>query len=565
MLSANDILHLLLALGLLLGCGRALGELVRRLGQPPVLGELLAGIVLGPTVLGHLAPDVTAALFPPTGPIASAMGGISTIAIVLFLLVAGMEVDLSTMFRQGRNALGVGIASVFVPFVLGLGLALLLPGDLGRGAHAEPLTFALFVATALSISALPMIARTLMDLNLYRSDLGMLIVATAIFNDLVGWVVFALVISLMPGTETHRFPIGMTVLLTLAFAAVMLTVVRWIIHRILPWLQAHLSWPGGVLGFALTGTLFSAALTEWIGVHAIFGAFLFGVALGDSQHLRERTRSTIEQFVSFVFAPLFFAAIGLRVNFVQDFDWLLVGVVLVVSCVGKIFPSAFAARKAGMPLRQAYAVGAGLNSRGVMEIILGVLALQVGLIDGRMFVALVVMALVTSAMAGPLIQKLLRREKARRFTDFVGARSFIAELKALTREDAIRELAAVSGAEGVPLEKIAEQVIEREKVTATGIGRGIALPHARIEGLKAPQVALGISRAGLDFDSPDGEPTRLVALVLTPAEDMNSALELYRQIVGAFNDGAVREAVLKVKTYTELLAVLASLSRPAGH
>lgn len=558
-LSPDEIVQLFLAVAALLAMGRALGELVRKLGQPSVLGEMLAGIVLGPTVLGALAPDAMHYLFPATGSVPIALDALTTVAISLFLLVAGMEVDLSTMFRQGRVAIGVGVGSTLLPFALGF-IVFYFGAANGQPDHSSNLIFALFMATALSISALPVIAKTLLDLGMYRSDIGMLIVAVAIFNDLVGWIIFALVLSMMGGGHGHRFEVGETALLTLGFAAVMLTLGRWLINAVLPWLQAHLSWPGGVLGFALTITLAGAAFTEWIGVHAIFGAFLVGVALGDSQHLRERTRTTIDQFVSFVFAPLFFASIGLRVNFVADFDWVLVAVVFLLACAGKIIGSGVAARLFGMPLRQSWAVGFGLNARGAMEIILGLLALQAGLIDNRMFVALVVMALGTSMLAGPVMQRLLQRKKSRRFTALVGAGSFIPELRASDRFKAILELVPVSGAKGVDLAKAADAVIERERLIPTGLGNGIALPHARIKGLASPQIAMGISKQGIDFDSPDGEPAHIICVILTPEDDQNTALELYRDILTTFKDKAFREKTLQVKSYTELLALLASVT-----
>ena len=556
-LSPDQIVRLLLAVAALLATGRILGELVRKFGQPSVLGEMLAGIVLGPTVLGAFAPDAMEFLFPMKGNVPVALDALTTVAISLFLLVAGMEVDLSMMFRQGRVAVCVGLGSMLVPFALGFGVFYAGPAMAGID-NERALVFAMFMATALSISALPVIAKTLLDLGMYRSDIGMLIVAVAIFNDLVGWIVFALVLSMMPGQQVHRFEVGETVLLTLGFALVMLTLGRWLIHKSLPFLQAHLSWPGGVLGFALSITLVGAAFTEWIGVHAIFGAFLVGVALGDSQHLRERTRTTIDQFVSFVFAPLFFASIGLRVNFVADFDWQLVLVVFALACAGKILGSGISAKLMGMPARQSWAVGFGLNARGAMEIILGLLALNAGLIDNRMFVALVVMALGTSMLAGPAMQWLLQLKKPRRFTAYVGARSFIAELKATDRFKAILELVPVSGAVGLDFNKISDAVFERERVIPTGLGNGIALPHARIKGLAAPQVAMGLSRQGIDFDSPDGELAHIILVILTPEEDQTTALALYRDILSTFKDKAFREKVMRVKSYTELLALMAS-------
>ena len=202
-LSPDSITVMLLALGILLGTARLLGELAQRLHQPAVVGEMLAGILLGPTVLGNLLPGLSEVLFPSQGVSHVALDAIATLAVVLFLLVAGIEVDLSTVWRQGKVGFKVGIASMVVPFVIGLAAATLMPQTLGRQADTEPLVFALFVATALSISALPVIAKTLMDMDLYRSDLGMVVVSAAIFNDLVGWIVFAVILGLM-GDGTGR-------------------------------------------------------------------------------------------------------------------------------------------------------------------------------------------------------------------------------------------------------------------------------------------------------------------------------------------------------------------------
>jgi Kef-type K+ transport system membrane component KefB/mannitol/fructose-specific phosphotransferase system IIA component (Ntr-type) len=548
-----------LALGLLLASARLFGELARRFNQPAVLGEILAGILLGPTVFGALAPAWSAFLFPQAGGGALAIDGLMTLAITLFLLVAGLEVDLSTIWRQGRLAINVGLAGVLVPFAVGFGAAWYLPQLMGIEAGADPLLFALFMATALSISALPVIAKTLMDLNLYRSDLGMLVVAAAVFNDLVGWIIFAVILGMLGTGPAHELSIAQTIGLTLAFALVMLTVVRWLIHRALPWIHAHASWPGGVLGFALALALVAAAFTEWIGIHAIFGAFLAGVALGDSRHLRERTRATIEQFVSFIFAPLFFAGIGLKVNFVTEFDPLLVLTVLVIATLGKVLGCGLAGRFSGMARREALALGFGMNARGAMEIILGLLALKYGLIGERLFVALVVMALVTSLMSGPLLQRVLRLKKPRRFVDFLSPRTFVTELKSHSRPEVVAELAKIAAeVAGLEAAEVVDGVMIREEIMATGIGHGLAVPHARLRGLARSVVAVGLSRHGVDFDAPDGRPAQLIFLLLTPIHDDGTQLELLADIATVFKSDEVRSRIGQVGSYTEFLALVRS-------
>ncbi|MCC7510964.1 MAG: cation:proton antiporter [Planctomycetes bacterium] len=562
----SDLVSLFLALGVVLSVARILGEIARRLNQPAVMGELLAGILLGPTLLGAVAPDIFTQLFPTTPGFSLAMQGLTTVAITLFLLVAGLEVDLSTIFKQGKSAIGVSVGGIAIPFAIGFGVGwvgplLLSPDALGRSVGGDALVFALFLATAMSISALPVIAKTLMDLNLYRSELGMTVIASAVFDDLIGWIIFAIILGMMgasAGEGGGKFPIGLTIGLVLAYVAVMLTVGRFALHRSLPFIQAHTSWPGGVLGVAVALALLGAAFTEWIGIHAIFGAFMVGVALGDSSHLKERTRHTLENFVTFIFAPLFFATVGLKVDFVANFDLPLVLFVMVIACAGKFVGCGLASRWTGNPWRESWAIGAAMNARGAMEIILALLALQAGVINEKLFVALVVMALATSVVAGPLMQRILKRKKARRFTDFVGSRSFVPELKAVNRFAAIIELCHVSGATGVPMQAAIDLAISRERLTATGVGRGIALPHARVPGLDKPQVAVGISRLGLDFDSPDGEPAHFIVLLLTREEDQSLTLELYRDILETLSASATRNELLKVSTYTEFLALLAA-------
>lgn len=553
----HDITVLFLGLGVLLAAARIFGEMARRLHQPAVLGEILAGILLGPTLFGTLAPDAFAWIFPQTGNVAIAMSGFTTVAIALFLLIAGMEVDLSTIWRQGRAALTVGVMGIVIPFALGFGAAWAAPRILGGEADADPLIFALFFATALSISALPVIAKTLMDLGLYRTDMGMVVTAAAVLNDLAGWIIFAVILGMIGGHAQGAMTIETTIGLTLGFVVLVLTVGRWMIHKSLPWVQAHTSWPGGVLGFALVLALLGAALTEWIGIHAIFGAFLVGVAMGDSSHLRAHTRSVLEGFISFIFAPLFFASIGLRVNFIEKFDILVVVAVLVIACVGKIGGCVLGARWSGLERRESWAIGFGMNARGAMEIILGLLALQAGIIRERLFVALVIMALVTSAASGTMMQRILRRAKSRRFTDFLAPKSFISRLDAQEREQAIRELSrAAAASAGISAELIQAKVLEREALASTGIANGLAIPHARMKELKTPVVAVGLSERGVDFNASDGAPARMIVLVLTPAHDDGAQLEIVAHLVGMCRNAELVNHAALTAGYTEFLALI---------
>lgn len=561
-LSHHEVVTLLLSMGVLLGVARLLGEISLRFHQPAVLGELLAGVLMGPTVLGAMAPAVSAELFPAEGPVTLALSALTTIAITLFLLVAGMEVDLSTVWREGRAAMKVGASGIVVPWVLGFGAAYGFPKLMGAEPDADRMVFALFVATALSISALPVIAKTLLDLKLFRTDMGMVVVAAAIFNDLVGWIIFAVILAML-GTGASNLSIPMTITMTLVFVVSILTVGRWLIDRVLPWVQAHTSWPGGVLGFALTLALFCAAFTEWIGIHAIFGSFLFGIALGDSRHLRERTRSTIDQFISFIFAPLFFASIGLRVDFFSKFDLGLVLVVLLVATVGKVVGCGLGAKWSGFSNRMSLATGVAMNSRGAMEIILGSLALEAELIDERMFVALVVMALATSMMSGPLIKLCLKQQTARHFTDFLSSKNAFCRLAATDRFAAIRELVDLGCRDRqIDPHLITALVLAREDIAGTSLEHGVAIPHARTDRITQPMVMVGVSEEGIDWDSPDGEPTGVVVLIVTPRGEPQMQLELLADVARTLHDAKRVNMARQTKSYTEFLACVKSDLRP---
>ena len=557
LLSVNDITMILLGLGILLAAARILGEVVSRFNQPAIIGELLAGVLLGPTVLGSIWPDAINAIFPQSGTPAIVLEGITTVAVVLFLMVAGMEVNLSSIFRQGRAALTVSVSGIVVPFGIGLVAALLVPRWLGLGDTVPPHIFALLFATAMAISALPVIAKTLIDLNLFRSDLGMIVIAAAVFDDLIGWIIFAIVLGMMTPADAHGMSLAGTISLVLLYVVFMLTVGRWVIHRILPWILARTSWPAGVLGFVMTLAMFGAAFTEWVGIHAVFGAFMVGVAVGDSPHFRQRTRSTIDQFVSSIFAPLFFASIGLHVDFVQHFDWMLVLAVLAVATVGKVLGCGLGARAAGVPWRESWAIGLAMNARGAMGIILGLLALQYRAIDERMFVALVIMALATSMLSGGLMLRILQRKTPRRFIDYLHQRGFVPQLQTTTREGVIAELAqAAAAVTHLDAATIKEAVIQRERMMPTGLGLGVAVPHARLSVLHRPVACMGLSREGVEFEAPDGQKSRIIFLILTPLHDDGAQLEILADISRTFLDPTVREGSLRANSYHEFLALL---------
>ncbi len=398
-----DVVHLLMQLGIMLIMGRILAEVARKFKQPAVIGEIIAGVLLGPTVLGMIQPEWFAALFPVPSGAGTVLSGMVQVAVVMLLFIAGLEVDLHIVWQQGRQAIATSFFGLIIPFFIGFVFPYLFPEFFGIADIHARLVFALFMGTAMAISALPVIVRILMDLNMFKSRMGLLVVASAMLDDLIGWMIFSVILGMI-GKGGSSMSVWNTALLTLVFAGLMLTVGRGLLNRFLPWVNRKLAWPGGVLSVSLALCFFAAAFTEYIGIHAIFGAFIMGVALGDSEHFSERAKEIVHQFINNIFAPLFFVSIGLRVNFFTNFDLMLTVTIIFIAFAGKIVGAGIGTRLGGFSWKESLAAGFGMNARGAMEIILGLIALENGLINEKVFVSLVIMALVTSMTSGPLMR-----------------------------------------------------------------------------------------------------------------------------------------------------------------
>src|SRR5579871_6146851 len=304
----HEALVFLLSLAVLLSSARLLGELARRLGFPLVFGELASGILLGPTGLGRVAPFAQKWLFPGGAP-QTMLAGYTTIGVVLLLVVAGLEVNLGVVRKRGRSALLTSLMGIAMPVAGGIVLGVLLPdSDMVRPDHRT--LFALFMGVALSISALPVIAKTLLDLGLFKTDVGLLVMAAAMIDDLAGWLAFSVLLGPMQGGVLALPSVTRSVALTVAFVLLALLAGRPLLGRLIVKLQAdHHAGPRRVLSLIVLLALFGAAATQAIGIHAVFGGFVVGVAVGDVRQLKERTRVIVHDFVTNIFAPVFFASL----------------------------------------------------------------------------------------------------------------------------------------------------------------------------------------------------------------------------------------------------------------
>jgi Kef-type K+ transport system membrane component KefB/mannitol/fructose-specific phosphotransferase system IIA component len=554
----HDVLVFLLSLATLLSAARLLGEIARRLGLPLVFGELASGIFLGPTIFGRVAPRAQMWLFPKGTP-EHMLSGYTTVAVVLLLVVAGLEVNLGIVRKRGRSALLTSVLGIAMPLAGGFLLGILLPdSDLVRPDHR--MLFALFMGVALSISALPVIAKTLLDLGLFKTDVGLLVMAAAMIDDLVGWLAFSVLLGPMQGGKLDLLTVGKAVGLTVGFVLLALVLGRPLVGRLIVGLQIDRhAGPRRVLSLIVLLALFGASFTQWAGIHAVFGGFVVGVIVGDAPQLKETTRVVVHDFVTNIFAPVFFASLGLRADFIRSFDLRLCALVFVIASGTKVIGCTLGSRIGGMRWRPSAAVGFGLNARGAMEIILALLALEAGLLRVRVFVALVVMALATSLVSGPTMKWLLRGVDEELLPALLRRGAWVRRLQATTAGSAIEELGAALREPLGDLEARAiRAVLDREATAATGLGDDVAVPHAVVAGLTRPLVALGFAPDGIDFNAPDGQPAKIIFLMLIPPRAHDQEVRILAQIARAAIESKARERLLKAGSLPDVLALLGS-------
>ena len=429
--SESALRPLLFQLVVIILAARLGAGIARRLGQPSVVGEIVAGLLLGPSALGAVAPELSALIFgggttPLTegglGTNEAALTTLSQIGLILLLFLIGLEFDFSHVRKQGWRAAAISIAGVVTPFALGVGLAIaMVPRleSLGAPASLHPLCFALFLGTALSITAIPILGRILIEMGMQHTAIGATVVAAAACDDAVGWILLAAVSAAAVG----QFEMQNVILMvgsTTFFALAMFFVVR---PFMLPWLEQAVTTGGtetdsqqsqlslGALSLVLAALLCTALITSLIGIFAIFGSFLFGASLSGSPRVRDAIASHLTAFVTVFFLPIFFTYTGLRTNIgvLGSIEaWLWCGAVIVTAIVGKWGGCGLAARLCGMPPGEASCVGVLMNTRALMELIVINVGMDLGVIPPAVYCMLVLMAIGTTLMATPLAAHMLR-------------------------------------------------------------------------------------------------------------------------------------------------------------
>jgi len=402
-LSESQLLRFLIEVAALLVVSRVLAEAAKRFDQAPVIGELLAGILLGKSVLGHLAPPLYAYLFVADPLVMHLLEALAWLGAIMLLLYIGLETELEILRGMGRAAAMISSFGIAIPFASGVALGYLLPASYLANPNAR-LIFALFLAVAMSISAVPVIAKILLDLGLIKRELGMLILAGGIVDDTIGWLMLSLVAGLATAGRIDVTSVSALVLEGAGFLAFCYVIGYRMVRGLIRWIDDRTFIEHGKFSAMILIALVCGVVTQFIGLHAIFGAFVAGLMIRSSTRVRKNDIDELRAIALGVMAPIFFAYSGLKADPASLSHPIVPVIVLSIACAGKLLGCGIGGLLAKLKLREALAVALGMNARGGMGIIVALLGLSLGVLTGEMYTVIIMVAIVTSMIAPPALK-----------------------------------------------------------------------------------------------------------------------------------------------------------------
>jgi len=505
--NAGDLLHVLLALVVVIATARAMGSIFRSVGQPQVIGEILAGIVLGPSLLGRLAPGAEGYLFPAT--VGPALNIIAQVGVILYMFLVGLELDPALLRKRGHTTVAISHASIVAPFLLGAAIALYLYPKLSTGD--VPFTcFSLFLGVSMSVTAFPVLARILTDRRIHKTRMGAIALTCAAVDDVTAWCMLAFVVSVARAQAAGAVA---TIAMALGFIALMIVVVRPAMVRLSLVYGNRGRLTQGVMAAIFVALLVSASATELIGIHAVFGAFALGAVIPHDSGMARELTDRLEDIVIVLLLPAFFAYTGLRtqIGLVSGYEqWMMCALIVVVASAGKFGGSVAAARITGLNWRDSSALGVLMNTRGLMELIVLNIGLEMNVISPTLFAMLVIMALVTTFATTPILHLITRHE--------IPEVQPFPELGTFSPEPMVAPQAPILAPHPAPHAAPRPAQPPARPMMAKTDHSAILVPVSNPEGV-AVLVELALAAT-----PPDAPPPRVLALVKTPPGGVRSGL-----------------------------------------
>jgi Kef-type K+ transport system membrane component KefB/nucleotide-binding universal stress UspA family protein len=523
--SPSEVIFLLQIIVLLV-CGRLIGEVMQRIGQPAVMGQLIAGILLGPSALGALWPSLQHALFPTSADQKAMIDAVAQLGILLLLLLTGMETDLAVVRRSRGAAFSVSMAGIVIPFLCGVLLGELLPDTMLPNPERRLIT-TLFLGTALSISSVKIVAMVVREVGFFRRTVGQVIVAAAIIDDTIGWIIMSVIFGLALHGGVDLPTLAQSLIGTAIFLILSFTIGRRLVFRVIRWANDRFVSEVPVITAILVVTGLMALTTNAIGVHTVLGAFVAGILVGQSPILTRHIDEQLRGLIVALFMPVFFGLAGLTTNLAvlrnPNLLFLTVGLIMIAS-LGKFSGAFLGGRLGGMSWVQSLALGCGMNARGSTEVIIATIGLSMGVLNEDLFTTIVAMAVVTTMSMPPLLRWALARlpmsveEAARLEREEFEAKGFVSNIERLL-------VAVDASPSGQFTSRLAGLLAGARRIATTVIHFDYEKPGPLGEGTRQAERTKAVVKKGAEEGDeavpaePRGDPIEIATRVEEPSEE----------------------------------------------
>ncbi|MBW6513669.1 MAG: cation:proton antiporter [Candidatus Syntrophosphaera sp.] len=557
-ITEHHLLIFLLQFALLLGACKLVGYFLERIKQPTITGDILVGLILGPAIFGRYLPGLQGKIFPDNAIQWTMLGTVAWFGNLFLLMETGLEINFSRVWKQRKGAFRLSFIDMIIPLAVCFIPFYFIPSHYLIDP-SQRVIFALFIASIMTISALPVAIRGLQDLGILKTDVGFLIVSALTMNDVVGWVLFTIILGIFARGSVETGFLIKLIVLTLLFAGLALTVFRRLVDKAVTLIHTRI---GPETGYKTTfivivGMLFGA-LTLRIGIHSLFGFFLAGIVLGEAKHISEKDRQTIHRMVYSIFVPIFFANIGLHVDILANLDLLLVSVITVLGVATRYLGAFLGAKWAKQDRQNLQTIAISHIAGGEMHIVVAMLAFSSHLITERVFVSVVAGSIFSTIIFGPWLAHALKKLRKDMLDFIFSSQNVLIDPESRTREELLDSLVSnVAAQTGLEESYLHSEIYAREEQLTTAAGRGVAFPHAHLEGISSSKLFVVKPLHGIDWDSPDGAEVHLVLLTLTPAAKPETQLRLMQNLFSTVRDAKTLETVMRSEDPHQIYELLA--------
>ncbi|HPS38420.1 MAG TPA: cation:proton antiporter [Candidatus Cloacimonadota bacterium] len=536
-ITEHHLLIFLVQFALLLGACKVAGYLLNKIKQPAITGEILVGLLLGPAVLGKYFPRIESIFFPHDTIQIAMLGTVAWFGNLFLLMETGLEINFTKIWQNRGNTVKLSFADLIIPILLTwLPMSLLPPRYMVD--PNQHILFGLFIAAIMTISALPVAIRGMREMNVLKSDVGFLTISALTMNDLVGWVVFTIILGLLAHGGIELSYVARLILETLLFAVISLTLLRRIVDRSITTMHNKLGRETGYkITFMVILGMIMGAMTLRIGIHSLFGFFIAGIVVGEAKHISEKDRHVISRMVHSIFVPIFFARIGLEINILDNFDPLLVLIIVVLGIAARYIAAFIGAKWSGQDRVNSHTIAICHTPGGEMHIVIAMLGYELGVLTETVFVSIVAASILSTIIFGPWLSFAMRKISKNRVDIDFDPESVLLDVVAEARHDVVLRLAELAHENTkLPTDSIYQEIMKREELMSTATGNGVAIPHARLAGIRRPLLFIAKPLAPVDWDSPDGYPVDLVFLVITPADVPKTQLIVMQCLAGSLRN-----------------------------